>query len=599
MTSCGKLHAKCLLSLEFTMALVDSAPTWIHHPHLPSVANRCGREIRLPCAIDQEHVQRLEIESTKEAAGETFRDFLISGGFLKLKTLVDNLSPQNCLDIRGFSTVHEVSQLTKSCDAYIGTNFSRMLNEDQLISLPRVQVNVDVSAHLEDLDTRSLDCHVLERIVPAVVRELSVHSVSAPSPCQFVEEKLVMMELMSDLSVQMANSKLSKPLSVSPEKPISDYIGLVQKQPSPVRRLHLGGAKPKSCNEEESAAWEILATHTIGTGAVSVVRCEGELLVLNVQMVSKGSSPNVICPISPTTGVPLAVSDSFFSQMVQSRSGFGLASVGDSLMSVGGYGRGGVLRDCECFDQSANSWVPSCKLTTPRARLALVQHKNKMYAIGGSDGKAELSSVEVFTSESKGWEKLPSTLCTARSDFGAAVLGCRVYAIGGIHYSNLLRSAEVFDPITKEWKRIAFMSTPRRGVAVVSCNDSIYAIGGQSSSWGCLNSVECYNPLTDQWRKVAPMVMHRRNACAIAIEDRIYVIGGYNGSSAVNVVEVYDPASDKWASASPMVLKRSSAAAVLLKGAIYVVGGFSGSLFLNSVEKYDVMSGQWTSYNKS
>lgn len=579
------------------MALVDSAPTW-HH----ALGSGCGREIRLLCPTDQEHVQRLERESDTKEGGETFRDFLISGGFLQLKTLVDSLSPQNCLDIRGFSTEHGVSLLTKSCDAYIGANFSSMLNEDQLISLPRVQVNVDVSAHLEDLDTRSLDCDVLECIVAAVVQELSAHSAS--SPCQFVEEKLVMMELMSDLSVQMTDSKHSKPgnrlsLAVSPEKPLSEYIDLVRKQPSPVRRLHLSGEeKPKPC-KDESGVWEILAIHTIGTGAVSVVRCARELLVLNVQMVSKGSSSNVTCPISPTTGVPLTISDSFFSQMVQSRSGFGLATMGDSFMSVGGYGRGGVFRDCEFFNQSANSWVPSCKLTTPRARLAVVQHKDKIYALGGSDGKAELGSVEVFTSESKGWEELPSSLCTARSDFGAAVLGGRIYAVGGIHYSNLLRSAEVFDPATEEWKRIAFMSTPRRGVAVVSCNDSIYAIGGQASSWGCLNSVECYNPITDQWRKVAPMTIHRRNACAITIEDRIYVIGGYNGSSAVNVVEVYDPACDQWTSACPMVLKRSSAAAVPLEGAIYVVGGFSGSLFLNSVEKYDVMLGQWTSYNKS
>lgn len=556
----------------------------------------CVQEIRLLLATDQEHVQKYPASLLKvPCKQETISGLVTSGGLLQLKRLVDNLKPENCLEFRQLSTEYAVAKLTESCDAFIVANFNKMLSEEKLVSLPRVQVNVDVSKQ-KDFDPRALDADVFDHIVPSVVCELSNHSAVYPTPCQFVEEKLVEMELLSDLSVQMADLKLTKThLSVSPEKPMSEYISLAQKHPSPVRRLRLGAEGGKSC--DEAKAWKILATHTIGTGAVSVVRCASELFVLNVQIVSKGSS-NAICPISPTTGVPLAISESFFSQMLRSRSGFGFVSFEDSLMSVGGFGRGGVFHSCECFNLGMNSWASGCQMTTPRARLAVVKLEDKVYALGGSDGKADLSSMEVFSNKSKGWEKLPSSLCTARSDFGAAVLGDRIYAIGGVCYSSLLRSAEVFDPAYRDWKPIAPMSTPRRGVATVACNDSIYAIGGQASSWGCLNSVERYDPVSNQWQKVAPMAMHRRNACAIAVEDRIYVIGGYNGSSAVNVVEVYDPASNKWTSASPMALKRSSAAAVLLEDAIYVVGGFSGSIFLNSVEKFDLKSGQWTSYNR-
>lgn len=543
------------------------------------------QEIRLLLTADQGHVHK-------------FVDPLQETGVLQLKALVDNLSPENCLDFRRLSSEHAVTPLTEACDAFVVANFSKMLSEEKLVSLPRVQVNVDVSKQLKDFDARSLDSDVIERIVPAVVHELSQHSTAYPTPCQFVEEKLVEMELLSDLSVQMADCKLAKTAShLAPEKPLSEYISLSQKNPSPVRRHHLGaedGGKP--C--DFPGTWEILVTHTIGAGALSVVRCTTELLVLNVQIVLKGSA-NAFCPISPTTGAPMAVNDAFFSQMLQSRSGFGLALLDDSLMSVGGFGRGGVFQSCECFNLGINSWVPSSKLTTPRARLAAVQLEDKVYALGGSDGKADLSSVEVFSNKSKVWKKLSSSLCTARSDFSATVLDGLIYAIGGVYYSSLLRSAEVFDPLSEEWKPIASMSTPRRGVATVSCNGSIYAIGGQASSWGCLNSVERYDPVANQWQKVAPMAMHRRNACAVATGDRIYVIGGYNGSSAVSVVEVYDPVSNKWGSVNPMALKRSNASAVLFEDAVYVVGGFSGSIFFNSVEKYDLKSGQWTSYNRS
>lgn len=609
------------------MAVVDSMPVPVHNVIQPDSDeihfgsrsrrpleennNNNGLPSPLPCGLQQirllsttftqdwqKHVSKLEekCETFAELEALEAEGFLLSQ-VLQSKTLIDGLSPQNCIGIRRLSTKYAAAhQLTSSCDAFIQAHFSSMLNEKELISLPRVQVNVDISEQLDDLDTRAVDCELLERIVPLVVRELWQYS-SAFSSDQFLVEKLVVMKLMSDFSVHVAGSKkCSKPGTslLSPGKPLS------MKQPSPLRRLQLAqGESKKPCDSSTSSGWEILAVHTIGMGALVVVKCS-DLLLLNVQMVSRTGSANVICPISPTTGIPLAVSDSFLSQMVQSRSGFGLASVGSSLiMSVGGFGRAGVLRGSECFDLDTNSWLPGCKLTTPRARHVVVQHEDLVYAIGGSDGKVELGSMEVFSNKSKSWAEFPAKLCTARSDFGGAVLDGRIYAIGGMHYSSLLRSAEVFDPARGQWAPIAPMPTPRRGVAVVTCKGSVYAIGGQGVSWGCLNSVERYDAGTAQWCKAASMSMPRRNACTVAVKDLIYVIGGYNGSVAVNVMEVYDPASNKWSRVSPMALKRSSAAALLHNEAIYVVGGFSGSVFLNSVEKYDLRSEQWTSYFRS
>lgn len=556
----------------------------------------CGREIRLLSGGVQEHV-RLRFGNFF-AANSSEEDVV--------KALSESLSPCNCIHIREMSLEHEsLSQLTAFCDDFIRTNLSVMLSERELISLPRVQVSVDVSEHK---DIRSADLDVLERMVPTVVRELSLCFSSAPnnSSGQLIEEKSVSMELLSDLSVQMAGStKPGSHSSESPEKSLSDFISLTKKPISPARRLQLGpegerenrNAVDDQHLSKECSSWEILATHSIsGMNAMSVVKRSEDLMVLNIQMVVKGSS-NVLCPISPTTGVPLAMNDAFFAQMTQSRSGFGLATFNNSLMSVGGFDRSGVLCSTECFSCEANTWVAASDLVVPRARLAVVDYEHRMYAIGGSDGKSELNSVEMLSDVNEGWKLLPSNLSTARSEFGAAVLNDRIYAVGGSHYSNCLRSVEAFDPVNQKWKNVASMLTPRKGVAVVSCNGMIYAIGGQlANSWRSLSSVECYQPAENQWREVAPMSIPRRNACAITVNDRIYIIGGYNGSTAVSSIEAYDPVNNEWSEVTPMVLKRSSAAAVLVQGGIYVVGGFSGSRFLNSVEKLDLESGQWTSY---
>ena len=508
-----------------------------------------------------------------------------------VKALTDGLSPSNCLSVRGFSTLHRLSRLTESCDAYLHRHLDKMLNmsERELIRLPRVQVNVDVSSSgssasgsASPRSWSSEEADALERIVASVVRELAEHFV--PRQRFYVEEKLVDMRLLPDLSVEMLAS--SKKLA-STEKPV-----ITRKE------------KIQASRTQEEEGWEVVATHSVlGMGAVSVVRCSGELLVLNVQMVTTskaggGNSANLACPISPTTGIPLAVNDAFFSQMHRSRSGFGLVSLSNGLMSVGGFNRDGVLNSVERFDHCTNAWTPTSALPSPRARMAMVQHGGVVYAVGGSNGKYELSSMEVLSNceDESDWVTSLSRLATPRSDFGAAILDGTLYAVGGTHYSTSLRSVEAFDLSTQQWRPVASMATPRRGVAVVSCNGLIYAIGGQSSNWGCLDSVECYDPLTNKWASVSPLPMPRRNACVVAVEDRIYVIGGYNGSEAISSVVSYSPSADQWREVEGMALRRSSAGAVLCRGGVYVVGGFSGSIFLNSVERYDVETEQWTSY---
>ena len=527
---------------------------------------------------------------------------------LTVESLTDALSLYNCFHIREFSTVQELDVLTASCDAFIAQNLTKMLNmsERSLISLPRVQVNVDVSEHTEDI--WSSDVNILDKIVASVVRELSLQQQqqgSLPRQSQlYWEEKLVSVELQSDLSVLLSDSKKRR-LGISPEKSTTNLV----KQPSPVRRKDTSQTESyesvQSFSKPSGSQWEVLATHSVmGMGAMSVVKRASNLLLLNIQMVTKGGGGDLACPISPTTGIPLAMKDAFFSQMEKSRSGFGLVTLGNLLISIGGFNRTGVLRSVECFNRCANTWVPACSLSMPRARMAVAKHEDKVYAIGGSDGKSELNSMEVLDTKKDEngcsvigiWSTHPSTLNTPRSDFGTVVLDRCIYVIGGTHYSTYLKSVEAFDVSEKSWKPVAPMATPRRGVAVVSCDGSIYAIGGQSSTWGCLKSVECYDPSKNKWKFVAPLPTPRRNACAITIGERVYVIGGYTGSEATNSVEIYDPATDKWTSGESMVLKRSSASAVLFQDAIYVVGGFSGTFFLNSVEAYDLDSELWTSY---
>ena len=534
------------------------------------------------------------LASERDGEGDGKRDHRV-----EVNGAWDSLVSSCCLTVREVASTASMFRLVRLCDSYIHSKLSEMLNSREILSLPRLQVNVNVSENSQDL--WSAGNTVMDTIILAVINEL--HDTSALWNGEVLGEKLLEMDLQSDLSVLVSNSKKSTKY-LSPAKPMIDYINLAKKQPSPARKLELGDGLECDDSFDITGAtltkdWSLVASVNVsGTAVVCLVNrslAEG-LVLLNVQLVSK-DSPNSVCPISPTTGIPLSTGSTLLSQMLTARSGFGLVSIGDSLMSIGGFNRGGVLSDVEDYNKSVNAWRPSGRLTSKRARMGVAKWKDSIYAIGGSDGKFELNSVEELQlANGKKWKLLDAKLHTARSEFGVAVLNDKIYAVGGTSYSRALRSAEVFDIKERKWKTMPWLQIPRKGSAVVACNGKVFAIGGQQFSWNCLSSVECYDPSTNQWSSVAPLAAPRRNAVAITIEDRIYVLGGYNGSKAVGMVEVYDPIKDGWTTVEPLAVNRSGASAVVVEGSIYVVGGFTGKCFLNSMEKYDMDSEQWTSF---
>ena len=602
----------------FVMAVADLRPTPFLEPHFPSWSNsnhesenpleeleiagsssflKCLPEIRLlldTSSSSSKHVQNSDVDLGEGDVGVShFADLQSCEkvNSLLIKALTKVLSPSNAIGVRNVSFQLGISKKVSLCDTFIRKNFSKMLSERELLNLPRTQVNVDVSRSSNNWST---DTNVMEQIVPSVVRELADFSLESKG--QLFGEELVCMELMSDFSVQMAGSKTSERY-LTPEKlGAAEFISRSKKQPSPARKLQLGDPQGSNgCVDDMDAnsnnTWSVLTSHALSgiSAIILITHPRFPMMVLNVLL------SNASCPISPTTGVPIQVENTLFSQMLYARSGFGLISLpNDSLMSVGGFDRNGVLSSCEKFDFRANSWLPCGELCSKRARFAAVECEGIVFALGGSDGKKELNSIEEFSEGT--WKMLSSKLSTARSDFGAVSLNGVVYIVGGSHYSIPLKSVEAFNVVKKQWKSVPPMLTSRKGAAVVSCGGKIYAIGGQTSSWNCLNTVECYNPTSNLWEGVSKMSTPRRNATAVTIDDQVFVIGGYNGSSAINSVERYNPIDDEWTLMDSMAVKRSSAAAMLINNAVYVVGGFTGTFFSNSVEKMDLESGQWTSY---
>ncbi len=481
--------------------------------------------------------------------------------------------------------------------------------------LRSIQVTVAISQQqLMEFDPSD---DLTQVLLPSVLQKIQEIAVCAPgagfsrsrSKHASVEEAYHL-ELKPDMSLRVARPSSVVPTkqqdflkALSPEKTGTSYAQLKRLQPSPVRKLVLGSTAESEEDDEEEADLGLVNSNKNARWKIASIRKVSEFnVVCAVEACEKKVVLNVVFnvlervhPASPTTGLRMPPTSAPIAQMGVAKSGFSLVPLGnEGILSIGGYTRDGVLSSTEFYNSHFNCWDQKEALNTKRARFAAVQCDGVPYIIGGSDGKNELGSIEIYRSKSCTWEKNSTRMVTPRSCFGAAAIDGRIYAVGGVYYSIPLKSAETFDPCLQKWRLIPGMHTSRYGLSVAACCGKLYAIGGQTLGWNTLATVECYDPKTNAWSKVVSMKSPRRNAASVSINGKIYVFGGYNGSTAVNLVEVYDPRENIWKCLPPMCTKRSSASAVHVNGSIFVAGGFSGTSFLNSVERYDIKMNQWS-----
>jgi DNA-binding CsgD family transcriptional regulator/N-acetylneuraminic acid mutarotase len=149
------------------------------------------------------------------------------------------------------------------------------------------------------------------------------------------------------------------------------------------------------------------------------------------------------------------------------------------------------------------------------------------------------------------------------------------------------------DSSALRWRTRAQMPTPRNGLAVVSYEGRIYAIGGISND-GPTGKVEVYDPDTDTWSLHTPKPTPVGFVSAAVVGAKIYVPGGFGGEDQpTSVLEVYDPATDRWESRAPLPEALGAYALAVLDERLYLFGGRNAQGYLASVYRYDPVTDQW------
>ena len=151
---------------------------------------------------------------------------------------------------------------------------------------------------------------------------------------------------------------------------------------------------------------------------------------------------------------------------MQPRAAAAAAVVGDRIIVTGGVdANGALLNTTEIFD--GNSWTLGAPIPTPRQMLAAASDGKLVYTVGGTNGTADLTTVEAYDPAANTWTPLPA-LPQARSDLGVAIADGRLVAVGGVSAGQVLKSVSVLDLTAKTWAGLPDMATARHGMAVAA-----------------------------------------------------------------------------------------------------------------------------------
>ena len=475
--------------------------------------------------------------------------------------------------------------------SFIKNDFSEILKTEDLLSLPRLNVEVVFPSQDDTVSEQTKKEVFLSVFEKYIVSE-------AINTATFCERTVAVCgdELLGTYSDPQPFTTSEGDCFESPYRPAKPFVKAVEEtrpcsfEKSAARQLVLDG-------EDLSNSSLIVAKTDQASCSIALVYTQKNFVILNV--IHKRSNPRMKPSPSPTTGIPMDPDSdlAFLPSMKEARSSFGCLSTSEGIVAFGGYNRNGCLSSVEVYTEE-KGWASLPDLFERRGRLDGAVVRDTAYAFGGSNGSWELNTWEVVNSDccelASQSSFLPS-LPSARSEFAAVSAGDKVLLIGGCNQSVALSSVMQFSTKHFEWSARQPLNSVRAELSAVEHNGLIYAIGGTDHQH-CLSSVEFYSIDDNLWQLVSPMTCPRRGAAAVSFGDRLYVLGGYDGTQILKSVETYCPETDAWSQCSPMNVPRCGARAVVYRNHIYVLGGYSSWGFLTSIDCYDPSTDVWTSF---
>ncbi|WKX94104.1 hypothetical protein Q1695_011394 [Nippostrongylus brasiliensis] len=260
------------------------------------------------------------------------------------------------------------------------------------------------------------------------------------------------------------------------------------------------------------------------------------------------------------------------------------------VIAGGGPCYGSRLADVNIYNPHSQKWISAAPLLRRRSAFGMATVGDSVYTVGGTDDSGFLRSVEIYDSQKNSWRAGPE-MQRCRWGLGVTALNGSIFAVGGSDESQTSHETEMLDPRQGKWISLPSMTNARTHFGLAAVNGLLYAAGGISGSH-ILNSVEVYDPRVCRWTMAQPMLKKRCHARATVFRDRIVVVGGIDerkmGLSSAEMLT-----DNGWTFLPEMSQRREGLGVVNVDGSLFAFGGFDGKHHLSSIEYLDFDSNQW------
>jgi len=182
------------------------------------------------------------------------------------------------------------------------------------------------------------------------------------------------------------------------------------------------------------------------------------------------------------------------------------------------------------YDPSTNTWTVKLDMPFPlpaRSLFAAAAGQNgKIYVFGGSTNSATLNRVDEYDPVNDSWTQ-KANMPTPRSSLAATTgQDGLIYVTGGNNFNVL----EVYNPNTNTWttKTPMPISNISGHGSATACNGKIYVMGTSSIN-GTPAHVLKYDINGDSWTSITPTMPSggRTGLAVVSLNKYIYAIGGY------------------------------------------------------------------------